>query len=131
MDSEGSLFKKLAYPYEKFNLENMSQPSILTKEVYWSTLTQSYPNDDNMKRTQELIDKNNIKTGQELTMLYLKMDALQLADVFENSVKTSTEEYSINSLYSYSAPGYTWKAGLKLTYIKLRLHKRYSQAGLR
>ena len=63
-------------------------------------------------------------------MLYLKMDVLQLADVFENFVQTSTEEYGINPMHSYSAPGYTWKAGLKLTN-KVRLYKRYSQAGLR
>ena len=52
-------------------------------------------------------------------MLYLKMDVLQLTDVFENFVEKSTLEYSINTLYSYSLPGYTWKAGLKLTNIKL------------
>ena len=63
--------------------------------------------------------KNKIENGRELTMLYLKMDVLQLADVFENFVKSSTREYKINSLYSYSLPGYTWKAGLKLTNIKL------------
>ena len=72
MDSEGlndDLFKKkLAYPYEKFNLENMSQPLNLTKEDYWSTLTQSYPCDDDIKRTQQLIDKCNITTPQQLTL---------------------------------------------------------------
>ena len=52
-------------------------------------------------------------------MLYLKMDVLRLADVFENFVESSTREYKINPLYSYSLPGYTWKAGLKLTNIKL------------
>ena len=52
-------------------------------------------------------------------MLYLKMDVLQLTDVFENFVETSTLMYGINPLYSYSLPGYTWKAGLKLTKIKL------------
>ena len=52
-------------------------------------------------------------------MLYLKMDVLQLADVFENFVEKATLEYSINPLYSYSLPGYTWKAGLKITKIKL------------
>ena len=51
-------------------------------------------------------------------MLDLKMDVLQLADVFENFVEKATLEYSINSLYSYSLPGYTWEAGLKLTNIK-------------
>ena len=111
--------KKLAYPYEYLNLDNFQEPLNLTKEDYWSTLTQSYPSDDDMKRTQELIDKNKIKNGRELTMLYLRMDVFQLADVFENFVESSTREYKINPLYSYSLPGYTWKAGLKLTNIKL------------
>ena len=111
--------KKLAYPYEYLNLDNFDKPLNLTKEDYWSTLTQSYPSDDDIKRTQELIDKNKIKNGRELTMLYLKMDVFQLADVFENFVEKSTLMYGINPLYSYSAPGYTWKAGLKLTNIKL------------
>ena len=52
-------------------------------------------------------------------MIYLKMDVLQLAVVFENIVEKATLEYGINPLYSYSLPGYTWKAGLKLTNIKL------------
>ena len=111
--------KKLAYPYEYLNLDNFQEPLNLTKEDYWSTLTQSYPSDDDIKRTQELIDKNKIENGRELTMLYLKMDVLQLADVFENCVESSTREYKINPLYSYSLPGYTWKAGLKLTNIML------------
>ena len=111
--------KKLAYPYEYLNLDNFQEPLNLTKEDYWSTLTQSYPSDDDIKRTQELIDKNKIKNGREITMLYLKVDVLQLADVFENFVESSTREYKINPLYSYSLPGYTWKAGLKLTNIKL------------
>ena len=51
------------------------------------------------------------------------MDVLQLADVFENFVEKATLEYGINLLYSYSLPGYTWKAGLKLTNIKLEYIK--------
>ena len=47
------------------------------------------------------------------------MDVLRLADVFENFVESSTREYNNNSLYSYSLPGCTWKAGLKLTNKKL------------
>ena len=111
--------KKLAYPYEYLNLDNFQELLNLTKEDYWSTLTQSYPSDDDIKRTQEFIDKNKIENGRELTMLYLKRDVLQLTDVFENFVESSAREYKINLLYSYSLPGYTWKAGLKLTNIKL------------
>ena len=123
MDENGStdkIFKKkLAYPFEYFTLSNFQEPPNLTKEDSWSTLTQSYPSDDDIKRPQELIQKFKIKNGPELTMLYLKMDVLMLGDVFENFVEKSTLMYGINPLYSYSAPGYTWKAGLKLTNIKL------------
>ena len=116
MDSEGlfddSFKKKLVNPNEKFSLENMSQSLNLTKEDYWS-----YRCDDDIKITQQLIDKYNITTLQQLTILYLKMDVLQLANVFENFVESSTREYNFNPLYSYSLPGYTWKAGLKLTNI--------------
>ena len=52
-------------------------------------------------------------------MLYLKMDVLQLAVVFENFVEKATLEYSINPLYSFSLPGFTWKAGLKITKFEL------------
>ena len=34
-------------------------------------------------------------------------------------MESSTREYKINPLYSYSLPGCTWKAGLKLTNIEL------------
>ena len=47
------------------------------------------------------------------------MDVLQLTDVFENFVEKSVLMYGNNSLYSYSAPGYTWIAGLKFTNTKL------------
>ena len=88
--------KKLAYPYEYLNLDNFDKPLNLTKEDYWSTLTQSYPSDDDIKRTQELIDKNKIENRRELTMLYLKMDVLQLADVFENFVEILHENIKLS-----------------------------------
>ena len=86
---------------------------------FWSTLKQTTPPDEEIYRTQEIKKKYDLMNGQELIMLYLKMDVLQIADAFENFVGKSTLEYGFNLLYSYSLPGYTWKAGLKLTNIKL------------
>ena len=74
--------KKLAYPYEYLNLSNIQEPLNLTKEDFWSTLKQTTPADEEINRTQEINKKFNVKNGQELTMTYLKMDVLQLADVF-------------------------------------------------
>ena len=111
--------KKLAYPYEYFTHNNFQEPLNLSPEDFWSTLKQTTPPDEEVNRTQEIIKKFNVKNGHELTELYLKMNVLQLAEVFENFVEKATLEYSINPFYSYSLPGYTWKAGLKLTNIKL------------
>ena len=44
--------KKLAYPYEYLNLDNFQEPLNLTKEDYWSTLTQSYPSDVDIKKSK-------------------------------------------------------------------------------
>ena len=109
----------MAYPYEVFTLSNFQEPLNLTKEDFWSTLKQTTPPDEEFNRTQEIIKKFNVKNGHELTVIYSKMDVLQSADVFEIIVEKSTLEYGINPLYSYSLPGYTWKAGLKITKIKL------------
>ena len=123
MDENGlddELFKtKLADPYEYLKLSHFQEPLNLKKENFWSTQKQAYPSDEEINRTQEIIKKFNVKNGQELTMLYLKMDVLQLADVFEHFVEKATLEYSINPSYSGSLPSYTWKAGLKITKIKL------------
>ena len=51
------------------------------------------------------------------------MDVLHLADVCEKIVEKSTLFYGINPFDSHSAPGNTWKAGLKLTNIKLDFKK--------
>ena len=122
MDENGlddELFKtKLACSYEYLNLSIIQEPLNLSPENFWSTLKQTNPSLEEINRTHEIIKKYDLKNGQELTMLYLKMDVRQFTDVFENFAEKATLEYNINPLYSYSLPGYTWKAGLKLTNIK-------------
>ena len=52
-------------------------------------------------------------------MLYLKIDVLLLADIYQNYIDTCKKAYGINPLYSYSTPSFIWKAGLKMTAVKL------------
>ena len=118
---EDDLFKrKLAYPYEKGNnIESYYKPLKLGREDYFSTLKQSYPNFEEIIRTQAIIVKNKISNLKELTMLNLKNDVLLLTDIFQNYIDTCKKAYGINPLYSYSTPSFTWKAGLKMTGVKL------------
>ena len=68
----------------------------------------------------DIIERFNIKNGEEITEIYLKSDVLLLACVFEKFIKVSFGEFRINPLYCVSLPGYTWLCGLKYTGIKLQ-----------
>ena len=116
------LNKKLAYPYEYFNSIDDYKKSVhnLENKDFFSKLKNKCPDDKEIDRTREIIKKFIIKNGEELTQLYLKSDAILLAEVFEKFVKISVDEYGINPLYCVSLPGYTWLCGLKYTGINLQ-----------
>ena len=116
------LNKKLAYPYEFFNsIDDYKKPvNNLKKEDFFSKLKNSYPDDEEIARTKEIVELFDIKNGEELTRLYCKSDVILLADVFEKFVKVSTEEYGYNPLYCVSLPGFTYQCALNYTDIKLQ-----------
>ena len=116
------LTKKIAFPYEYFNsIEDYQKPvNNLKKEYFFSKLKNGYPDDEEIQRTMDIIQKFNIKNGEELTEIYLKSDVLLLACVFEKFIKVPVNEFGINPLYCVSLPGYTWQCGLKYTGINLQ-----------
>ena len=116
------LTKKLAYPYEYFNsIDDYQKPvNNLKKEHFFSKLKNKCPDDEEIQRTMNIIERFNIKNGEELTEIYLKSDVLLLACVFEKFIKVSVNEFGINPLYCVSLPGYTWQCGLKYMGINLQ-----------
>ena len=116
------LTKKLAHPYDYFNsIEDCQEPvDNLKKEDFFSKLKNKCPDDEEIERTKDIIQKFNIKNGKGLTEIYLKSDVLLLACVFEKFIKVSLNEFDINPVYCVSLPGYTWQCGLKYTGINLQ-----------
>ena len=62
-----------------------------------------------------------IKNLFEYHDLYLKSDALLLADVFDNFRKICLKIYELDPVKFISASGLAWKAALKKTEVKLEL----------
>ena len=116
------LTKKLAYPYEYFkSIEDYQKPvNNLKKEHFFSKLKNKCPDNEEIQRTMVIIERFNIKNGEELTEIYLKSDVLLLACVFEKFIEISVDQYDINPRYCVSLPGYTWQCRLKYTGIKLQ-----------
>ena len=121
-DKWKNLTKTLAYPYEYFNsIEDYQKPvNNLKKEHFFSKLRNKCPDNEEIERTKDIIQKFNIKNGEGLTEIYLKSDILLLACVFEKFIKVSFNEFEINPLYCVSLPGYTWQCGLNYTGINLQ-----------
>ena len=121
-DKWKDLTKKLAFPYEFFNSIDNYQKSVntLKKEHFFSKLKNKCPDDEEIERKMDIIERFNKKNGEELTELNLKSDVLLLACVFEKFIKVSVNEFRINPLFCVSLPGYTWQCGLKYTGINLQ-----------
>ena len=58
-----------------------------------------YPDDIEIERTNKIIQTFNIKNGKEVFQLYLKLDVILLADVFEKFLTTSSKTFNENPLF--------------------------------
>ena len=63
----------------------------------------------------------NCKTLGDYHDLYLRTDVLLLADIFQTFRKTCMNNYKLDPLHYYTAPGLSWDALLKYTEIDLEL----------
>ena len=70
---------------------------------------------------QKVWGVNEIKNMSEYHDLYVKCDAVLLADVFENFRDKCIKIYEFDPVHFLSAPGLAWQACLKKTDVKLEL----------
>ena len=62
-----------------------------------------------------------MRNSREYHDLYLQMDVILLANVFEAFRDTCPEHYFLDPAHFYTSPGLAWKACLKKTGIRLEL----------
>ena len=109
-------------PYEYMNSwEKFDENALPLKKDFYSNLNLEDINDEDYARAQKVWDVFKIKNLGEYHDLYVHIDTLLLADIYENVRNMCFNIYELDPVHFLSAPGLAWQACLKKTGLKLEL----------
>ena len=102
-----------------FDKLNVSQ--LPPKNKFYSKLNDSNISHEEYEHAQNVWKEFNCKTMRDYHDLYLKTDVLLLADVMGNYRNICIDNYGLDPLWYYTAPGLALDAALKISKIILEL----------
>ena len=77
--------------------------------------------DEEYEHAQQMWTRYNCQTIEDYTALYVKLDTVLLADVFEQFRRLAYNQYGLDPAHCWTLAGYTWEAALKFTGMELEL----------
>lgn len=114
--------QKLLIPYEKMTSFDWFSQKISTNKLdYYSSLNAKGATRDDMKTLKQVIKAFNLKTNRDLHDLYLRVDVMALADVFEAYRELAMSDYDLDPAAFIGTPSFAWAAMLKMTDVQLEL----------
>ncbi|XP_060859702.1 uncharacterized protein LOC132936907 [Metopolophium dirhodum] len=118
--------RKGVYPYEYTDSwEQLEETQLPRKRDFYSTLTETGIKEEDYEHGKLVWDHFGCRTLGEYSDLYLKIDVLLLADVFENFRDVCMRAYNLDAAHYFTAPGLSFDAMLKFTGQKLQLLHDY------
>ena len=122
MGNNELLKKKGVFPYEFMSdFDKLNVSELPSKDKFYSKLNDSNIDDKDYEHAQKVWKEFNCKTMRDYHDLYLKTDVQLLADVMENYRNICIDNYGLDPLWYYTAPGLAWDAALKISKIELEL----------
>ena len=110
------------YPYDYMDSFNkFDETENPPKEAYYSILNDQEITDEDYEHSKLIWKEDNIKNLGEYHDLYLKIDVLLLAEVFENFRNVYSKNYELDPAHYYTSPGLSRDALLKFSRQKLEL----------
>jgi hypothetical protein len=118
--------RKGVYPYEYITDESKyNEPCLPPHEAFYSSLTGENIDETEYTFAQTVFREFECANLGEYTDLYLKIDVLLLADIFEHFRDECGESYQLDPCWFVSLPGFAWKAALKTSNIWIELITDY------
>lgn len=90
-----------------------SKRQLYRQKKTFSTLTEEHITEGEYEHATEVWKNFNCRMLGEYSDLYLKIDVLLLADVFENFRDRCLKTYNLDAAFYYTAPGLSFDACLK------------------
>ena len=116
------LTKKGIYPYDYFDsIEKYNEKNIPDHKYFKNKLDNKNILTKEYKHAINVFKTFKCKNLMDYSILYLKTDVCHLADVFQKFSNFAYETYGLDCRYSYTLPGFSWQAMLKMTKIELDL----------
>ncbi|XP_020297388.1 uncharacterized protein LOC109861944 [Pseudomyrmex gracilis] len=116
------LTRKWVFPYEYIDcVDKLQEQRLPPRKSFYSSLTGETISESEYAHFVNIWQRFSISTLTEYSDLYLKIDVLLLADIFENFRESCIRSYGLDPAHYYTLPGYTWDAMLKHTGITFDL----------
>ena len=113
MDCE-FLLRKGVYPYDYVDSpEKLHETALPPKEAFYSQLNEENITDEDYNYASFVWNHFSCRTLGDYHDLYLKVDVIQLADVFESFRDAALLTYRLDPAHYFSAPGLSWDSMLR------------------
>ena len=120
------LLRKGIYPYEYTDSwARLEETRLPPREAFYSHLSEAGVSEEDYDHACTVWSSFNLTTLREYAELYLQVDVLLLADVFENFRTVCLSNYGLDPSWYFTAPGLFWDAMLKVSKISLDLISDY------
>ena len=118
--------RKGVFPYQYMDSwEKFNEAALPPKKYFYSNLNLENISDEDYVHAQKVWDVFKLKNLGEYHDLYVHIDTLLLADMYENVRNMCLNIYELDPVHFLSAPGLAWQACLKKTGVKLELLRDY------
>uniref|UniRef100_A0A2S2PSX7 DNA-directed DNA polymerase n=1 Tax=Schizaphis graminum TaxID=13262 RepID=A0A2S2PSX7_SCHGA len=118
--------RKGVYPYEYTDAWcKLNDTRLPAHADFYSTLIEEGVKKEDYEHAMKVWDHFQCRTLGDYSDLYLKIDVLLLADVFENFRDLCMNTYNLDPAFYYTAPGFSFDCMLKYTSVKLDLLTDY------
>ena len=114
--------RKAPFPYAWFDsVAKLQYPKLPAQAQWYDQLSAKGVSDDDYAFAQRIWTKFKLQTFGDYMDLYLKIDVMGLADVFEEFRSMAHAKFGLDPLHYCGLPGFAWDSMLKTTKAKLEL----------